>query len=652
MIVLSANDITKTYGTDVILRDVSFHVNGGDKVGIIGLNGAGKTTLLNIIAGDLPCDEGNIYISGETTLGYLRQKDDFDSENTVMEEVMSIFSSVTDMEKEIPLLSDEIARHTAEGTRSREEIDNMLHRLDRMQVDFENAGGYTYRGEIKGILSSMAFGEDTYDKKISVLSGGERTRLALACLLLKKPDILLLDEPTNHLDIGTLKWLEQYLKSYTGTVMIVSHDRYFLDQSVNRIFEISNHRLRIYEGNYSQYSVKRKEIREAEMRAYQKQQTEIARQEDMIRRFKERGTEKLAKRAASREKRLERMERLEAPEGEPGKMKLTFRENFKTGNDVLSAENLSKSFGYGSSRKLLFENVEMDIKRGDRICIVGPNGVGKTTLLRILIGELEADGGRVRYGYNLAFGYYDQGQRSLNENNTVLEELKESYSLYSDTEMRNILGRFLFRNDDVFLDIRSLSGGEKARLSLVKIMLSGANVLVMDEPTNHLDIESKEVFEEALLDFPGTVIVVSHDRYFLNRIPTRILELDTDGITEYLGRYDYYVEKKEQIESGRQYLSELGGAEKQTKAEITDSAMMRKAKKEQEAADRRLRRERERLEKEIASLEEKIAECGERLSDPAIMSDHVRLGEITEEMNGYKVTLDEAFEKWIEIQDE
>lgn len=652
MIVLSANDITKTYGTDVILRNVSFHVNDGDKVGIIGLNGAGKTTLLNIIAGDLPCDEGNIYISGETTIGYLRQKDDFDSDNTVMEEVMSIFSSVTDLEKAIPLLSDEIARLSAQGTRAGDEIENMLHRLDQMQVDFENAGGYTYRGEIKGILSSMAFGEDTYDKKISMLSGGERTRLSLACLLLKKPGILLLDEPTNHLDIGTLKWLEQYLKSYTGTVMIVSHDRYFLDQSVSRIFEISNHRLRIYEGSYSHYSVKRKEIREAEMRAYQKQQNEIARQEDMIRRFKERGTEKLAKRAASREKRLEHMERLEAPESESAKMKLVFRENFKTGNDVLSAEHLSKSFGYGSSRKLLFENVEMDIKRGERICIVGPNGVGKTTLLRILLGELEADSGRVRYGYNLAFGYYDQGQRSLNENNTVLEELKESYSLYSDTEMRNILGRFLFRNDDVFLDIRSLSGGEKARLALVKIMLSGANVLIMDEPTNHLDIESKEVFEEALLDFPGTVIVVSHDRYFLNRIPTRILELDKDGITEYLGRYDYYVEKKEQIETGRQFFSEPGGADRQNKSEITDSAMMRKAKKEQEAADRRLRRERERLEQEIAALEEKIAQCEERLSDPAIMSNHVRLGEITEEMNEYKVTLDEVFEKWIEIQDE
>lgn len=652
MIILSANDVTKTYGTDVIIEKISFHVNAGDRVGIIGLNGAGKTTLLNMIAGDLPCDEGSIFISGDTTIGYLRQKDDFISDNTVIAEVESIFDGLKELEKTIPAFSEEIAKATAEGTKSAEEIEAMLHRLDQMNEDFDRAGGYTYKGEIKGILSSMAFGEDTYNKKISVLSGGERTRLALACLLLKKPDILLLDEPTNHLDIGTLKWLEQYLKSYTGTIMIVSHDRYFLDQSVNRIFEISNHRMRIYEGNYSEYAVKRKEIRETEIRTYQKQQAEIARQEEMIRRFKERGTEKLAKRAASREKRLDAMERMEAPEAEAGKMKLHFKENFKTGNDVMSAEELAKGFGYGQSRQELFRNVNLDFKRGERICIVGPNGVGKTTLLRILLGELEPDEGRVKYGYNLAFGYYDQGQRKLNDSNTVLEELKESYSLYSDTEMRNILGRFLFRNDDVFLNVGSLSGGEKARLSLVKIMLSGANVLVMDEPTNHLDIDSKEVFEEALMDFPGTVIVVSHDRYFLNKIPTRILELESDGITEFLGKYDYYVEKKAQVESGKQYLAALGGSEKTVKAEITDSAQERKARKEQEVIERRLRREKEKLEKEIAELEEKISQCEAEMVKPEYMTDHVKLGKLSEELGSYKEKLDETYDKWFELQEE
>ena len=498
----------------------------------------------------------------------------------------------------------------------------------------------------------MAFAEDTYNKKISMLSGGERTRLALCCLLLKKPDILILDEPTNHLDIGTLKWLEQYLRGYRGTIIIVSHDRYFLDQSVNRIFEISNHKLRVYEGNYSEYAVKRKEIRENEIRTYQKQQTEIARQEEMIRRMKERGTEKLAKRAASREKRLEHIERLEMPESEKGRMKLHFKENFKSGNDVILAEGLSKSFGYGPERKELFRNVDLDIKRGERICIVGPNGVGKTTLLKILLDQLEPDSGRIKIGYNVAFAYYDQGQRFLNSANTVLEELKESYRLYTDTEMRSLLGRFLFRNEDVFLNVGSLSGGEKARLSLIKIMLSGANVLVLDEPTNHLDIDSKEVFEEALLDFPGTVIVVSHDRYFLNRIPTRILELENDGIHEFLGTYDYYVEKKQQIESGKKYLNEMAGASKaQEAAENTGSAEERRRKKEQEAADRRKKREIENLENRIAELEAAIEDFEAQMCLEENLSDHVKLAKLNEECQNARDELAEVYDKWVEIQE-
>lgn len=647
MIILSANDLTKVYGTDVILENVSFHVNAGDKVGIIGLNGAGKSTLLNMISGELPIDGGNVYISQDTTVGFLHQKDDFSSDNTVIEEVMKIFEEVVELEKAIPEFSEEIAQATSSGEKSEEEIESMLHRLDNMQNRFEQAGGYTYKAEIKGVLSSMTFDEDSYDKKISYLSGGERTRLALACLLLKKPDILLLDEPTNHLDIDTLKWLEQYLRGYNGTVLIVSHDRYFLDQSVNRIFEIANHKLTIYEGNYSEYAVKRKEIRAAQMKAYQKQQTEIRRQEEMIRKMKERGTEKLAKRAASREKMLEHMERKDAPDSESAKMKLMFHENFKTGNDVLLAENIAKGFGYGSNRKELFKGASLDIKRGERVCIVGPNGVGKTTLLKIILGELEPDAGRIKYGYNLAFGYYDQGQRKLNDNLTVLEELKESYALYSDTEMRKILGSFLFRNDDVFLRVGDLSGGEKARLALVKIMLSGANVLVMDEPTNHLDIESKEVFEEALMDYPGTVIAVSHDRYFLNKIPTRILELDEDGMTEYLGRYDYYVEKKTQSEN-----IPVKGEESDKKSDTTDSAAMRKAKKEQEAAERRLRREREGLEEKIAKLESEIAELENKLMDEDIMSDHVKLATISDAINDAKAELEEAFERWMELENE
>lgn len=652
MIILSANDITKTYGTDVILQDISFHINKGDRVGIIGLNGAGKTTLLNILAGEIDADSGNVYVSNDTTIGYLRQNDDFTSEHTVIEEIEGLFDRLHEMERQMPALSQEIAKATASGNKPAQEIEAMLNRYDQLQEDYDRAGGYTYKGEIKGVLSSMAFTEEDYAKKISMLSGGERTRLALCCLLLKKPDILILDEPTNHLDIGTLKWLEQYIKAYSGTIIIVSHDRYFLDQSVNRIFEISNHRMRIYEGNYSEYAIKRKEIRENEIRAYQKQQTEIARQEEMIRRMKERGTEKLAKRAASREKRLEHIEKLEMPDSVTGKMKLHFKENFKSGNDVFTAEGLSKGFGYGQERKELFHDVNLDIKRGERICIVGPNGVGKTTLLNIILDRIEPDSGRIKTGYNVAFAYYDQGQRLLNPANTVLEELKESYRLYTDTEMRSILGRFLFRNEDVFIKVGSLSGGEKARLSLIKIMLCGANVLVLDEPTNHLDIDSKEVFEEALLEFPGTIIVVSHDRYFLNRIPTRILELEKDGMHEFLGTYDYYIEKKQQIESGKKYLSEMSaqGSQKEISGE-TDSAQERRIKKEHEAAKRRKERELSRLEEKITQLEISISSIEEEMCSEENLSDHIRLARLNEECQKQKKELATVYDRWVEIQE-
>ena len=549
MIVLSANNLTKTYGTDVIIDKASFHLNASDKVGIIGRNGAGKTTLLNMLTGELPCDEGEFFVSQNMRIGYLKQRDNFSSEGTVLEEIEGIFSGLRELENEIAELSDKVAENPHDT--------GLINRLDELQHRFDREGGYTYKSEMIGILNSMAFDESFYNKKISSLSGGERTRLALAALLLEKPDILLLDEPTNHLDIGTLKWLEQYLEAYRGTIMIVSHDRYFLDRTVNRIFEVENHKVYSYQGKYSDYAAQKKLRRETELRAYNNQQREIARQEEMIRRMKQRGTEHLAKRAASREKRLDMLERIEHPESEMGKMKINFKENFPSGGDVIMAENLEKSFGRGAEHRELFHGVNLDIKRGERICILGPNGVGKTTLLRVLLGELTPDAGYLKIGHNVAFGYYDQGQLLLSDANTVLEELKESYRLYTDTEMRSILGRFLFRGEEVFLPVGSLSGGEKARLSLLKLMLSGANTLILDEPTNHLDIESKEVFEEALMEFPGTVIVVSHDRYFLQRIPTRILELTQDGVIEYLGRYDYYLEKKSQGISAKKYFSKV-----------------------------------------------------------------------------------------------
>ena len=645
MIVLSASNLTKVYGTDTIITGADFHVNSGDRIGIVGRNGAGKTTLLNLITGEIAPDEGRIYMPSDLRVGYLKQRDDFQGENTLIEEINKIFEPLKELETQINTTADMAAAHPQDLS--------ILHRLDSLQQQYENRGGYTYRSEMTGILNSMAFGPEFYDKKIKTLSGGERTRLALAALLLSKPDLLILDEPTNHLDIGMLKWLEQYLSSYKGTVMIVSHDRYFLDRSVNRVFEIENHRLTSYEGNYTAFAEKKRQLREAQLRAYENQQREIARQEDMIRRMKERGTEHLAKRAQSREKRLEMVDRLEKPEGGEGRMKISFKQDFQSGSDVLFTENLSKSFGTGINRRTLFDNVDIDIKRGEKICIVGQNGIGKTTLLKILMQELNPDKGRVKIGHNVTFGYYDQGQMLLNPSNTVLEEMKETYRLYTDTQMRSLLGRFLFRGDDVFLKVGNLSGGEKARLSLLKLMLGGANTLLLDEPTNHMDIESKEVFEDALADFPGTAVIISHDRYFLQKIPDRILELTPEGITEYLGKYDYYAEKKTSIESGKKYLEEISGkrnTETEPQKELS-SEERRRINKQAEAEQRRITRRREALENEMSRIEEEISHLEKQMSSPESSSDYQVLARLGEQIGELREKHDNAMEEWIELDD-
>ena len=653
MIVLSASKLTKTYGTDVIIKDADFHVNSGDRVGLVGRNGAGKTTLLNVLTGELKADEGQIYVPAGLRLGYMRQRDNFGGDMTVMEAVESVFAPLHELEEQITRAADAVTQNPHDQS--------LLLRLDSLQQEYDRRGGYTYKSEMSGILSSMAFGPEYYDKKVASLSGGEYTRLALAALLLEKPDLLILDEPTNHLDIGMLKWLEQYLSTYRGSMIIVSHDRYFLNRTVNRIFEIEHRRLRAYEGNYDEYLEKKRQLREADMRAYENQQREIARQEAMIRSMKERGTEHLAKRARSREKRLDMIERLEKPQSAEGTMKIRFEQDFQSGSDVIIAEDLKKSFGEGANRRLLFEHVDMDVKRGEKICIVGRNGIGKTTLLKIIMNELRPDAGRVKLGHNVTFGYYDQGQMLLNPRNTVLEEMKNAYRLYTDTKMRSILGRFLFRGDDVFLRVGDLSGGEKARLSLLKMMLGGANVLLLDEPTNHMDVESKEVFEEALAEFPGTAIIVSHDRYFLQKIPDRILELTPEGMVEYLGKYDYYMEKKEQVESGRKYLESMaaaaagaGSAKESDAQERAEKANLsaeeqRRANKEREAEERRRTRRREALEQEIAATEEEIAALEEQIALPENAADYVKLAGLSAKLEEAKKEHEERLEEWLSL---
>lgn len=620
----------------MILEDVSFSVNKGDRIGIVGPNGAGKTTLLSILSGEAGPTTGNFYVRNGYTVGYLKQRNHFFSEGTVLREAEKTFTRFHEMEKEIHRLEEAISDH------EHPDFNRNLEQYTALMEKYKEQGGYTYKSELKSVLRNMGFGESEYDKKISMLSGGERTRLAMACMLLKQPDILMLDEPTNHLDLRMLEWLEQYLKAYKGTIIVVSHDRYFLDQLVNRIFEVSQCHLTDYRGNYSEYLIKHEERMEVALREYEKQQKEIEKQEEIIRRFKGHGTEKLVNRAKSREKRLAHMEVKDRPIPENNRMKLTFHSEYKSGNDVMLAEDLEKSFG----ERKLFDHVSFDIKKGERICIIGDNGVGKTTLLRILMGKEQADRGYLKIGHNVNFGYYDQGQLLLDENETVLGEMKNTYHLYTDTEMRSILGRFLFRGDDVFKQIRSLSGGEKAKLSLLKLMLSGANTLILDEPTNHLDIDAKEVVEDALLDFEGTLIIVSHDRYLLQKLPTRIFELTTDGIVEYKGRFDYYLQKKEE----RKAAESSGEESKSTSDGELSAEEERRLRKEQEAEQRRQERRIKELEGIIEDLEAKIQETEELLCAPENMSNVELLQEKGELLEQYKAELEVQYEEWMELQ--
>ncbi len=646
MLIITGKDISKAYGTDIIFEDVCFGVEKGDRVGIVGANGTGKTTLLGIISGDIEATSGNLYIRNDCNIGYLRQQNHFGGSGTVRSQAEKSFTNLFEMEKKLEQLQLAITDHESDS------FEKDLEEYTRLIEEYERKGGYTYKSELGAMLTHMGFDEEAQNKEISKLSGGERTRLALSCLLLSKPDVLMLDEPTNHLDLHMLEWLEAYLDNYKGTIMVVSHDRYFLDRITNRIFDLGGGTLDAYTGNYSTFLVKREEHLEAMRREYEKQQAEIARQEEMIRRFKQHGTEHLAKRAASREKRLAMIEIKEKPKLKQYKMKLSFEADFKSGGEVLEAEDLSKSYG---GRKL-FDHTGLLIRKGERVCIIGDNGIGKTTLLKILMGLEKPDNGYLRIGYNVNFGYYDQGQLLLDENETVLGEMKNAYHLYTDTEMRSLLGRFLFTGDDVFKQVKDLSGGEKAKLSLLKLMLSGANTLVLDEPTNHLDIESKEIVEEALMEFEGTLLIVSHDRYLLNTIPDRILELTEHGLVEYKGKFDYYLEK-----SGRSFRQQAAEEDNTaayrgrdelelTRKLIKDSEAERKAKKQSEAEERRRQRRAESVENRIHEIEAELADIQDAMTLPENSTDPGWMHEMSSRMAELESEVTDLYDEWMELQ--
>ena len=605
MSLITVSKLNKFYGIAPVLEGVSFHVNKGDKVGIVGANGAGKSTLLKLLNKELEADEGEIFIDKSINIGYLKQSDQFELTGTVLEAIL------------------------------------------KRQDKFNLPDGVNPEKWARGLLNNLSFSDEYLSKSVEVLSGGERTRLALAAILLENPDIMMLDEPTNHLDIGSLKWLEQYLKSYKGTLIVISHDRYFLDKLCNRIFEIERHKLTAYEGNYTTYLEKKHTNYEIALRHYEKQQEEIRRQEDMIRMMKGHNTEHLVKRAQSREKRLAMMDKLERPEEVNAKIKLNFKESLQTGNDVLFAEGLSKSFG---SQKL-FEGVNLDIKRKDRICIVGANGVGKTTLLKILLGKENADTGYYKLGQNVIPGYYDQQQEFLHKDKTVLDELHSMYIKYDATYLRGLLGRFLFIGEDVFKLVGDLSGGEKARLSLLELMMSGSNLLILDEPTNHLDINAMEVIEDALLEFEGTLIIVSHDRYLLKKIPTAILELSQDGITTYLGNYDYYEEKLGQVGSAKQYVKNLGNAKNQANSEIPPAkgAEAYKAAKEAAAALKKAEKAKLKLESDIAEAEAEVARLEAELCQPSVFSNPAKAQELSVKLDEAKALVDSKYAEWYNL---
>ena len=635
MIVLSCNNLNKSFGIDKILENVSFTVNEGDKVGIIGVNGTGKTTLFKILSGIYGYDSGDIYLGKGVEIGYLEQNTNFHSEGTIFEEVLEVFKDLIEMETYLRDLEVKIANESSNP--NSKELEKIMNEYSNKLEKFSELNGYGYKSEAKGVLKGLGFSDEDMDKKINILSGGEKTRVLLAKLLLKNPSLLLLDEPTNHLDSEAIEWLEVFLKQYKGTVIIISHDRYFLDQVVNRVFEIHNKKLRTYNGNYSKFIELSKVEKELELKKFEDQQKEIKKQEESIDRLKAYGREKHLKRARSKEKMLDKVEVLDRPEMYRKKANIKFSPSVTSGNDVLEARDIS--MGYGD--RTLFRNLNLNIYRGEKVALIGPNGAGKSTLFKIIMNNLQPLTGSVKLGTNVHVDYFHQEQKTLNLDNTIIDEIWNDHPQLTQTTLRTMLGAFLFEDEEVFKKISTLSGGERARVAILKLILSNSNFLLLDEPTNHLDIDSKEVLEEALLNYEGTLFTISHDRYFLNTVIDKILVLDENGITEYLGNYDYYIEKKKQA----QEMSIVATTEEKTKTQLKDE---KRKEREQREIEKKARVKRQNIEKEIEEVELKIEELDVLMCQEEVYSNPEKAKEVSQNKSDLEDRLSQLYEEWEE----
>ena len=637
--ILSCNNISKSFGTDVIIKSCSFNIEDHEKAAIVGINGAGKSTLLKIITGIEPADTGLVTLAKDKTLGYLAQQQNLGSDNTIYDELLSVKQYILDMEKE--LRSIEKRMNTADG----DELENLMKKYSDLNHRFEMENGYAYKSEITGVLKGLGFSEEDFTLNVNTLSGGQKTRVALGRLLLAKPDISLLDEPTNHLDMESIRWLENYLLNYNGAVLIVAHDRYFLDKIVSKIIELDNGVATVFSGNYTDYAAKKAILRNMKLKEYLNQQREIKHQEDVITKLKQFNREKSIKRAESREKMLDKIEIVDKPQELNDKMNIKLEPNVVSGNDVLTISGLSKSF----DDVTLFDNIDIEIKRGERVALIGNNGTGKTTILKLINGIIEPDSGSIYLGAKVNIGYYDQEHHVLDPDKTIFDEIRDAYPDLNNTQIRNTLAAFLFTNEDVFKYIRDLSGGEKGRVSLAKLMLSNANFLILDEPTNHLDIVSKEILENALNNYTGTVLFVSHDRYFINAAATRIIELSNKTVVNYIGNYDYYLEKRDILSA--KPINTVSSADIEHAKKAADSKASWQEEKVKQAQLKKIKNELKRTEERIANIEERIDKLDNMYADPAISSDTAKLMEIHTEKEELSKELDKLYDRWGELTD-